>query len=171
MASFMAIIPFFEPGAPPPTLPIPLAQMEIGTLASIPCKLLAQEEISQLHDISRPDVPSDPNVSAPCKISVPSTQPASRRGRLKSKSPVRARHKSLSMSSESSQSDVELEDSDSDTDDDQIPKPSGEAGRPGRGGYNLEDTLHWDPKEFTKLKVCTYNIPCEGSFLAYNQLE
>jgi len=35
----------------------------------------------------------------------------------------------------------------------QIPKPVGEAGRPGRGGYNLEKTLRWSPKSFKKVKV------------------
>lgn len=38
-----------------------------------------------------------------------------------------------------------------------IPKPEGEAGRPGRGGYNLASQLAWDSAVFTKLKVryCT----------------
>jgi hypothetical protein len=34
-----------------------------------------------------------------------------------------------------------------------IPKPFGEVGRPGRGGYNLEEILRWKPKNFEKLKV------------------
>jgi hypothetical protein len=34
-----------------------------------------------------------------------------------------------------------------------IPKPQGEAGRPGRGGYNLERMLNWEPKSFKLLKV------------------
>ncbi|OAX32476.1 hypothetical protein K503DRAFT_654098, partial [Rhizopogon vinicolor AM-OR11-026] len=33
-----------------------------------------------------------------------------------------------------------------------IPKPKGEVGRPGRGGYNLEKALHWDAKRFMKFK-------------------
>lgn len=35
----------------------------------------------------------------------------------------------------------------------QIPKPIGEAGRPGSGGYNLEDTLHWPKPRFSNLQV------------------
>ncbi|KAI6013657.1 hypothetical protein PISMIDRAFT_19400 [Pisolithus microcarpus 441] len=35
---------------------------------------------------------------------------------------------------------------------DKIPKPSGEAGRPGRGGYNLEDQLGWGEDGFKSLK-------------------
>ncbi|KAI6030170.1 hypothetical protein EDC04DRAFT_101086 [Pisolithus marmoratus] len=35
---------------------------------------------------------------------------------------------------------------------DKIPKPNGEAGRPGRGGYNLEEQLGWSADDFKKLK-------------------
>ena len=34
-----------------------------------------------------------------------------------------------------------------------IPKPDGEAGRPGRGGYNLEVQLAWDKAVILNLKV------------------
>jgi hypothetical protein len=34
-----------------------------------------------------------------------------------------------------------------------IPKPEGEVGRPGRGGYSLETALSWDAERFKKLKV------------------
>ncbi|KAJ3751643.1 hypothetical protein EV360DRAFT_89526 [Lentinula raphanica] len=44
-------------------------------------------------------------------------------------------------------------DSDSDDDDDdKIPKPLGEAGRPGRGGYNLRDALNWPEERYGKVK-------------------
>ncbi|KAI6010007.1 hypothetical protein EDC04DRAFT_2610412 [Pisolithus marmoratus] len=33
-----------------------------------------------------------------------------------------------------------------------IPKPNGEVGRPGRGGYNLKDQLGWGEDGFKKLK-------------------
>jgi len=39
---------------------------------------------------------------------------------------------------------------------DKIPKPSGEAGRPGRGGYNLEEQLGWGEEGFKALKVSLY---------------
>lgn len=34
-----------------------------------------------------------------------------------------------------------------------IPKPPGEAGRPGSGGFNLEETLGWPKEEFNKIQV------------------
>jgi hypothetical protein len=55
------------------------------------------------------------------------------------------------------------DDTDDDDDDDdnpggtpqraKIPKPKGEAGRPGSGGYNLVQALNWEPKDFFQLKV------------------
>jgi hypothetical protein len=38
---------------------------------------------------------------------------------------------------------------------DLIAKPRGEAGRPGRGGYNLEVALAWDKTEYGRLRVCS----------------
>ncbi|KAG2739034.1 hypothetical protein P692DRAFT_20882132 [Suillus brevipes Sb2] len=51
-----------------------------------------------------------------------------------------------------------LSDSDSSTsagslsDDSKIPKPPGEPGCPGRGGYTLREALDWSPKAYTKFK-------------------
>lgn len=42
-----------------------------------------------------------------------------------------------------------------------IEKPPGEAGRPGRGGYNLEKTLGWDSKTLAAVKAC---------FLTYSEI-
>jgi hypothetical protein len=55
---------------------------------------------------------------------------------------------SLSDISESSESKSTIS-----TEEQQIPKPPGEVGRPGRGGYNLDDTLNWDSESLRKLKV------------------
>ena len=34
-----------------------------------------------------------------------------------------------------------------------VPKPVGEAGRPGRGGYSLKETLAWPLEDYRKLQV------------------
>jgi hypothetical protein len=154
MAFFSVIAPFFEPSTPPPTLPIPLAQTELGTLTCTPNKVLAQEEISHFHLGSRADMSSAPAVDLQHPPYVkpimhcgnclkPTTKPTA----------LPARYKSPSTSSE-------LPSEESDSDDEQIPKPSGKAGRPGRGGYNLEDALDWDPKDFAKLKVFIHSSTC-----------
>jgi hypothetical protein len=54
-----------------------------------------------------------------------------------------------SLPSESSHSDMEVDGSD----DGRIPKLSGEAGRPKRGGYTLKDTLNWKQRDYKTLKV------------------
>ncbi|KAL0063777.1 hypothetical protein AAF712_009334 [Marasmius tenuissimus] len=47
---------------------------------------------------------------------------------------------------------VPKDDSDSETLPTTIPKPEGEAGRPRRGGYNLEEQLGWEEKFFKQVK-------------------
>ncbi|KAG6372740.1 hypothetical protein JVT61DRAFT_7134 [Boletus reticuloceps] len=42
--------------------------------------------------------------------------------------------------------------------DSMVPKPPGEPGRPGWGGYNLEATLDWNHKAYSKFKVCELGI-------------
>ncbi|KAG6370125.1 hypothetical protein JVT61DRAFT_12425 [Boletus reticuloceps] len=39
-----------------------------------------------------------------------------------------------------------------------IPKPAGEAGRPGRGGYNLEEQIGWGETEFKNLKCLAHKL-------------
>ncbi|KAG1728746.1 uncharacterized protein EDB91DRAFT_1253344 [Suillus paluster] len=56
--------------------------------------------------------------------------------------------------------------------DSKIPKPEGEAGRPGRGGYNLEKALNWDADQFKKLREhCHQSINkyCDTSKSKTNQ--
>jgi hypothetical protein len=146
-SSFSDIPPFFEPGMPPASFPLPIAQTEIGKMQSSG-KLLAQEEIgpksSNLHSKNRfspyykPAVqqPSISKVSTPHRSGTPPATPST-------KAP-------LDSDSLSSLSDLD-EDEDS-----LISKPEGEAGRPGRGGYNIEETLSWKRKDFMRLKVCGY---------------
>ncbi len=43
--------------------------------------------------------------------------------------------------------------------DDKLPKPEGEVGRPGRGGYNLQKALKWDSTTFDKVKVGVHLNP------------
>jgi len=134
-ASLAEIPPFFEPGAPPPTLPILLAQTEVGSVISPP-KLLAEEEIGTGPILVRSLVKSRP---APY-------QRHSTAGPLNS---------AVVLDTESRGRDFDDSDQDSESSDDEtlIPKPNGEAGRPGRGGYNLEDALGWHAKEYSRFKV------------------
>ncbi|KAF8575840.1 hypothetical protein K439DRAFT_1623286 [Ramaria rubella] len=46
--------------------------------------------------------------------------------------------------------------SEAESDSEKIPKPIGEPGRPGQGGYNLEEAINWDVLRFKKLKVLDF---------------
>jgi hypothetical protein len=65
----------------------------------------------------------------------------------------------MSMPSDSSSSLGSMSDSDSSTltenllEDSKIPKPPGEPGCPGHGGYTLNEALDWNPRAYAKFKV------------------
>ena len=149
-ASMIEISPYFEPGAPPPTLPILIAQTEIGN-AQTPGKLVAQEEIGSGPTVAR--LPYPKRHTTPSHFPLRSSTP---KLKFTSKSSKRPNTTSVSLdesvNSESESSLSSLSDSESD-DELLIPKPKGEAGRPGRGGYNLENTLGWEGKDYQKMKV------------------
>ena len=71
----------------------------------------------------------------------------------KSPKPHHAASKATTTSDTDSMSDTESISSTL-SEDSKIPKPSGEPGRPGRGGYNLETALRWNQKAYGKFKVC-----------------
>ncbi|KAF8960569.1 hypothetical protein BDZ97DRAFT_1760684 [Flammula alnicola] len=114
MFSFQEVPPFFEPGAPPPTLPILIAQTEVGKMQSL-TKLLAEEEIgtgSVHHQPSSVRFAPYPN-PAKQKMPSPPTAPSKKPPPARSKQLATARSTSDSTSQKSSSSD-----SDSDSDDD-----------------------------------------------------
>lgn len=142
--SLQKIPPYFEPSSPPPILPIIIAQTEIGI--SEPCKVLAQEEIgvgpsstclasrlTQIRDHRSPRLASSVAKVAAI-INARESEP--RDGNL--------------SESESELTELESEDSPPLP---LIPKPQGEAGRPGRGGYNLQQVLGWHKMEYERVKV------------------
>ena len=51
------------------------------------------------------------------------------------------------------ESNSSSEDASEETNHRRIPKPSGEPGRPNRGGYNLQTALSWTVRDYKKLKV------------------
>lgn len=142
-SSFIDISPFFTPGVPSSTHPITIAQSEIGRTL-LPDKLLAEEQIG-------------PQSKAHRDIGVRFSpyQKANSFERHRSQTPTATNSRSANISDtglKGSSSDSPFDD-EHDDDNGLIPKPEGEAGRPGRGGYNLEDTLGWQRKEFQRVKV------------------
>ena len=62
-------------------------------------------------------------------------------------------HQSSLQSIEAGDSDNPSDHSEDEINTMMIPKPTGEVGRPGRGGYNLQEALDWDVDLLRKLKV------------------
>lgn len=137
MAVTSPISAFYEPGAPPPPVPLLTHQTELYYSPTHSNTLIVQEELPP-----NPITVKRHNVASLPREPVRFTADPLEDGRASSPSD--------SGSFESS--DSELTDL---SDDGLIPKPDGEAGRPGRGGYNLETALNWNPKSFRKLKVRT----------------
>jgi hypothetical protein len=142
--SLLTIPPFYEPGAPPPTLPILIAQTDVGNIER-PGKLLAQEDLGT--------GPARKYPSSSSHRFSPYPKATSRRQHPKHSRSSTPRHRDLTPLTELDE-DSESESSDSATSEDHlIPKPDGEAGRPGRGGYNLEEALGWEHKKYCRIKV------------------
>ena len=57
--------------------------------------------------------------------------------------------------SDSTDSSTESESESQDDAEMKIAKPSGEVGRPGRGGYSLDQVLNWNPRRMSEFKVRT----------------
>ena len=131
--------PFYEPGAPPPPLPLLTAQTNLLDNPFRPTTLINTEPLPQSGAMRVNQRACQRKVQvAPHTHSAPT---------LESSSDSPASDSSESESSGSSESES------SDSTDGTIPKPPGEVGRPGRGGYTLDDALDWNPKAFKKLKV------------------
>ncbi|KAF8881509.1 hypothetical protein CPB84DRAFT_1687214 [Gymnopilus junonius] len=163
------ISPFFKPGAPPPTLPILVAQTEIGVVSTL-SKLLAQEEIGSGPMLTCSSTHFTPYPKLALRKPIPSSQfsfqSAMPGSHLCPQSSAKSAVPALQVvsldveSSEGSHSGSESESlSDTEADDERfIPKPAGEAGRPGHGGYNLKETRAWHPKEYKMIKVIPHSL-------------
>lgn len=161
-----SVPPFYdsEPGAPPPFPPMLTDQLELfGNVDRRPTTLIADEVLV-------PQASIVPAARASSSTPAPEFKLAKRRLKHSdhSSSPYpkkaafpRSRSRSRTpLPSDSASSLDSLSDSDSSStsgaslsEDLKIPKPAGEPGRPGRGGYTLYEALDWNPKAYTKFKV------------------
>ena len=135
MAVSKPISTTYEPGAPPPSIPVLTYQTKFMSPPNESLSILTQ------------DVPTRANKRPPSRneLKNPPTK------KIHFTSPAKS---SESNGSQSSPDDGESVSSDEE-DDGLIPKPQGEAWRPNRGGYNLELELSWDVKRYHSLKVST----------------
>ncbi|KAF8575395.1 hypothetical protein K439DRAFT_1623629 [Ramaria rubella] len=141
MVTSTTVSPFFQPCAPPPPIPLLTAHLDLPLDQTGPPRLLAHEELR-----NDPPHPKKHITKRGVMLYNKPTKPIK---------PVEAINKSSAPPNaplNSDSSDVSEDESELDTGN-KIHKPDGEAGRPSRGGYNLETALGWHAKLYNKLKI------------------
>jgi hypothetical protein len=154
---------FFEPGAPPPVLPLPTCQTNLSYIdlhlaksTNIWCQELHRPspsgkrrpisgtQVNRARSSSPYPQPRLSSSSIMKRLPTPRLDPDDR---ARSRSPMSDITESSEVSSTSSTNDTSSEAHEL------IPKPPGEVGRPKRGGYNLQKALCWSNTRFDKLRV------------------
>jgi hypothetical protein len=146
-----SVAAFFEPGAPPPPLPLLTSQTDLFYDTPCPSTIVAHEELVMKRQGKpllatregvqrmRKTIPhhhqASPLIPKPLEVDVDGHEDVQEDDDLSS-----------------GVSDAQSKASD-DSDEGKIPKPIGEPGRPGHGGYSLESAISWDALAFKKLKV------------------
>jgi hypothetical protein len=155
--------PFYdpEPGAPPPFPPMLTDQLELfGKVHRRPTTLIADEVLVPKASVIVPTARESSTPAPEFKLAKRSLKHLDRSSSPYPKKVAFTRSRSrTSTPLDSAGSSDSLSDSDSSTpsvglsEDSKIPRPAGEPGRPGRGGYTLQEALDWSPKAFSKFKV------------------
>ncbi|KAI6105952.1 hypothetical protein EDD16DRAFT_1524279 [Pisolithus croceorrhizus] len=153
---------FYDTDEVPQQLPVLSSQSEMYYLPKACVRVSAMEEMALLHlpmAISTTNAESHMSIA---RTSSRTTAPREEMPVLKPRGNVARKSvtiiedhgesSSSPLSSESSLSSWDEDDSNGNRNRKKIPKPNGEVGRPGWGGYNLEDQLGWGKDSFKKLQ-------------------
>ncbi|KIK33157.1 hypothetical protein CY34DRAFT_18549 [Suillus luteus UH-Slu-Lm8-n1] len=163
----IAIVPPFydsESGAPPPFPPMLTDQLEL--FGNIDCRLttLIADEVLVPRAGIIPAARASSSTPAPeFKLAKRALKHSDLSSSAYPKKLTRSRSQTPSPS-DSARSLDSLSDSDTSTssaslsEDSKIPKPAGEPGRPGHGGYTLYEALDWNPRAYTKFKKYMHSL-------------
>ncbi|KAG1818526.1 uncharacterized protein BJ212DRAFT_1479534 [Suillus subaureus] len=170
MCSTTVVPPFYdsEPGAPPPLPPMLTDQLELFGNANHHLTTLVADEILVPKASIIPTAKASSSTPAPeFKLAVQmrkhsdcSSSPYTKKATSNSMHP----HSQMPSPSDSSGSLDSFSDSNSSTlsvslsEDSKIPKPAGEPGHLGHGGYTLCEALDWNPKSYTKFKRSMHSL-------------
>lgn len=144
-SSSVSVAPFYEPEGPPQSLPLLTYHTEMFCSTTSFISISWQEEMLFFPRKLTGRIPTSSRMfttTSHAATSIPSSSPAPKVTKAVSFSAEQTSQPSTG-SSLSSIASHEF----------RIPKPDGEAGRPSRGGYNLEKALKWDAKRFKAFKV------------------
>lgn len=163
MSKSHQVLPFYNIADNPPLMPLLSYQAELVYQTTTPITVSAAKEMltaGEYHALiiparslnKRPNTPA-PQIAPRFKIARVVTPCPEEREKEHKKHVPYQRLEHSPVPSESSLSSLESED---DIQSGKIPKLNGEAGRLGRGGYNLEEKLGWGKNGFKQLKVRMY---------------
>ncbi|KAI6104785.1 hypothetical protein EDD16DRAFT_1524629 [Pisolithus croceorrhizus] len=160
---------FYDTDEVPQQLPVLSSQSEMYYLPKACVRVSAMEEMALLHlpmAISTTNAESHMSIA---RTSSRTTAPREEMPVLKPRGNVARKSvtiiedhgesSSSPLSSESSLSSWDEDDSNGNRNRKKIPKPNGEVGRPGWGGYNLEDQLGWGKDSFKNCRVLAGSGP------------
>ncbi|KAI6141536.1 hypothetical protein EDD17DRAFT_1769773 [Pisolithus thermaeus] len=167
MHSSRPVPTFFDADKPPQQLPVLSSQSEMYYWPKNHVRVSAMEEMSLSHHpiaipatnakstakMPRTTTPGISSRATTPREATPVTKPSGKVGG-KSVTIIEDYEGSPSspLSSELTESTLLSWDEDKESDKRKILKPNGEVGRPGQGGYNLEDQLGWGRDGFKNLK-------------------
>ncbi|KAG2342970.1 hypothetical protein BDR05DRAFT_1000287 [Suillus weaverae] len=162
-----AVSPFYDhgPSAPPPFPSMLTDQLELFVNNLRPTVLIADDILAPKASSIVSDLLRAPPTLAPvfklakwlcklpdCFVSSPYSKKVAGIHSCCSSIPV------LSVSPGCSNSSSDRESVVPSAEDLKIPKPTGEPGRPRRGGYMLYDALNWSPKAYARFKKFTHHL-------------
>ncbi|KAG1887549.1 uncharacterized protein F5891DRAFT_1199594 [Suillus fuscotomentosus] len=163
-----AVPPFYdsEPSAPPPFPSMLTDQLELfGKVHRPSTTLIADEVLVPKASIIVPIIRASSTPAPESELAKRSLKHSDRSFSPYSTKVAFTRSDSQTPKSlDSASSSDSLSDSDSTTssvnlsEDSKIPKPAGEPGRPGRGGYTLREALDWNPKAYAKFKKYMHRL-------------
>ncbi|KAG2126103.1 hypothetical protein BD769DRAFT_1668537 [Suillus cothurnatus] len=150
--------PFYQADGPPQQLPLLTYHTEILYPTASFVLISPQEEIAFSTHTLRGRTRTPSRVFTTSTLPVPAGPPTPKL--VTSRSPTPKFTKAVSFSADQISRNGELVKMSmysssilsTDSNDSKIPKPDGEAGRPARGGYNLERALNWDSSRFKLLR-------------------
>lgn len=138
---------FFEPGAPPPPMPLLVIETDIVDLCPdvVPLRHLDIDMVKPMHIVR---VCPPPSSSLRHRSASAAPKPQSQDSDVANTSDDESPLSSLSDESDDDDEDMQLG-----GDVIEIPKPAGEVGRPNRGGYKLEGVMECSPGRMVLFKV------------------
>ena len=160
--SSVAVPVWYEPAPPPTPQPLLASETDIPDL-SFNFEPLSHQEVDMSRRLAAPTCMLKAGPTPTVTFDIRRPDPA---GDLAPERAATTMERGFSTNSDSDSTTSSDSEPESQNDADmKIAKPAGEVGRPGRGGYSLEQVLDWTPRRMSEFKVrglqsARYTILC-----------